>query len=104
MTYSFLHHVFMSCAFLAGFLGSRYMFEALSTRLSKIESPCKPERRYRHIKTGGTYRVMYNAVIESTWTPAVIYRCERYGLIVVRPADEFYDGRFVEIDEKGEPL
>ena len=63
-----------------------------------------PTSRYRHTKTGGTYRLMYHALIEHNLLPAVVYRSESDNTAWVRPALEFFDGRFQPIEEiEGDP-
>lgn len=50
---------------------------------------------WQHVKSGGLYRVETDtALIEVDLTPAVIYRSLLDGQIWVRPAAEFFDGRF----------
>lgn len=51
--------------------------------------------KWLHIKSGGLYVILFPAVIESRLTPAVAYaKASGDGLIWVRPAEEFLDGRF----------
>jgi hypothetical protein len=65
----------------------------------EIELQAVP-KRWRHIKRGSTYRVLYEAAKCSSISPAldemtmVVYQGEKDGLIWVRPAIEFFDGRF----------
>lgn len=47
----------------------------------------------RHKKTGGIYRVMAMAIREEDLEPMVSYSGND-GLIWVRPAKEFFDGRY----------
>jgi hypothetical protein len=54
-----------------------------------------PGMEVRHVKTGGDYTVMCEALIEATMTPAVVYRSAHDGKVWVRPTKEFCDGRFV---------
>lgn len=49
---------------------------------------------FRHKKTGGIYRVMALGVRESDLEAMVSYACEETGLIWLRPAKEFFDGRY----------
>jgi hypothetical protein len=58
---------------------------------------------HRHVKTGGLYRVLYtHALFEWDLRQAVIYDAES-GAIWIRPADEFYDGRFEPVAKDREP-
>lgn len=53
---------------------------------------------WRHVKSDGLYTVVdQNAIIEATMAPAVCYRSLFDGQVWVRPATEFFDGRFVNI-------
>jgi len=56
---------------------------------------------WMHVKSGGVYRVSGNCLIEATMTEAVIYQSLEDGQTWVRPAHEFYDGRFANIDSEG---
>lgn len=57
-------------------------------------------RRWRHVKRGTTYRVLFDAAKASSIIHAlddmtmVVYQGEVDGLVWVRPALEFFDGRF----------
>lgn len=57
-------------------------------------------RRWRHIKRQTTYRVLFEAAKMSSTNDAlddmtlVVYQGEADGLVWVRPAREFFDGRF----------
>lgn len=50
--------------------------------------------RYTHIATGKKYKVLFHAILENTLEPSVVYQSLSDGTIWVRPAKEFYDGRF----------
>lgn len=58
-------------------------------------SEWKPTHRHRK---GGLYRVVGPATIEADMTPAVVYE-GRNGGMWVRPASEFYDGRFTPVED-----
>ncbi|MHA7852235.1 DUF1653 domain-containing protein [Roseovarius sp.] len=50
---------------------------------------------WEHFRSGGIYRIVGHALIESDLTPAIIYESLSGGAgLWVRPADEFLDGRF----------
>ena len=61
--------------------------------------------RYRHKVRGTTYRVLYEAAKASSvihpldGMTMVVYQAEHDGLIWVRPALEFFDGRFEGLPE-----
>lgn len=55
-------------------------------------------RRYIHLKTGGEYVLMFMGKIEADGTDAVIYQSAITGEVWVRPATEFFDGRFQPIE------
>ena len=48
----------------------------------------------KHLKTGGLYRIVGQAMIEATLTPAYIYESISTGDYWVRPQAEMEDGRF----------
>ncbi|MEO0861129.1 MAG: DUF1653 domain-containing protein [Pseudomonadota bacterium] len=57
---------------------------------------------WQHKKSGGLYVVVErSAYIEADLTPAVVYRSLFDGAVWVRPAAEFFDGRFrnLSVDE-----
>ncbi len=56
----------------------------------------KPMPRYRHLKRGTTYRVLYEAAKASSIV-AALDDMTMDGLVWVRPAIEFFDGRFERI-------
>lgn len=49
-------------------------------------------------KKGRYYQVIGEGIIEESCTPAVIYKNDA-GMTWIRPAKEFYDGRFTPIEE-----
>jgi hypothetical protein len=59
--------------------------------------------RYRHKARGTTYRVLFEAAKASSTIEAldhmtmVVYQCEESGLVWVKPAIEFFDGRYERI-------
>jgi hypothetical protein len=63
----------------------------------------EPEHRYRHLKTGGTYKVIAHGKLEWSLAPVVIYEAEKDGTIWVRPEAEFFDGRFERIAALSSP-
>jgi hypothetical protein len=48
---------------------------------------------WEHVK-GGRYRIITLAVREADLMPMVVYRSNITGATFVRPAAEFFDGRF----------
>jgi hypothetical protein len=58
---------------------------------------------YRHLKSGGEYELLLVGHDEATLNPMVIYRSLDDEEIWCRPAKEFFDGRFVPINERLEP-
>ncbi|WP_441235617.1 hypothetical protein [Bradyrhizobium sp. 930_D9_N1_4] len=59
--------------------------------------------RYRHKVRGTTYRILFEAAKASSvihpldGMTMVVYQAEHDGLVWVRPALEFFDGRFERI-------
>ena len=60
--------------------------------------------RYRHKIRGTTYRVLFEAakarssIVALENMTMVVYQAEADGLVWVRPALEFFDGRFEKIE------
>lgn len=54
---------------------------------------------WKHVKTGGLYRIEAFALEEATLTPVVVYRKREAGkdngTMFTRPCAEFFDGRFI---------
>lgn len=50
--------------------------------------------RYKHLKSGKIYKILFTAIIEKDMVPGVVYQSISTGNVFVRPASEFYDGRF----------
>lgn len=50
---------------------------------------------YEHLNTGNRYEFLGMALLEATTETMVIYKCLNGGMVWVRPAKEFFDGRFV---------
>lgn len=74
------------------------MMDRARAALSKGEPDREPT--HRHLKTGGLYRVLLKGKIEADLTEAVAYEAQD-GTVWIRPAAEFYDGRFAALS-KGE--
>ena len=55
--------------------------------------------KYLHLKTGGMYELLHIAVTSDTLKPAVVYQNDD-GVIFVRLASEFFDGRFEPVIAK----
>jgi hypothetical protein len=68
--------------------------------MTSVTKDNKMADRYRHKVRGTTYRVLYEAAKASSIISAldemtmVVYQSEEDGLVWVRPASEFFDGRF----------
>ena len=55
----------------------------------------QPGQVYRHLKTGGLYRIIDpDALLEATREAVVVYRSLADGQTWVRSRTEFFDGRF----------
>jgi hypothetical protein len=58
-------------------------------------------RYYRHVKTGGVYRVLaYPALLEPddiAGPEHVVYESLSTNIVWIRIASEFFDGRFVDV-------
>lgn len=57
--------------------------------------------RYRHVRSGHLYEILYTGLNERTLTPVVIYRRVNTvdSTVWVRDYAEFFDGRFEAADE-----
>lgn len=53
-----------------------------------------PQEIYRHVKTGGLYRIVCIASVEATLELVVVYQSQQDGRWWTRPMEEFMDGRF----------
>ena len=53
------------------------------------------EKTWKHVSTGGLYRIIGFAIQEADMQPVVIYR-NAGGTIWTRPCKEFFDGRFAQ--------
>lgn len=58
----------------------------------------KPGSKLRHIKTGGFYKVVLLANIESSLEPAYVYESLQSYDFWIRPKAEMEDGRFELVD------
>ena len=59
----------------------------------------KPGAKLRHIKTGGLYKVLLMANVESTLEPAYVYESMQSHNFWIRPKAEMEDGRFELVSE-----
>lgn len=58
---------------------------------------------FRHKKTGGVYRIVNLAIQEADLTSVVVYANEATGAAWVRPASEFFDGRYEVVLQRPPP-
>lgn len=56
-------------------------------------------QRWRHVKTGGVYEFVAEAMNEADTSVVIVYRNVETGVTWVRAAGEFFDGRFECVDE-----
>ena len=59
----------------------------------------KPGSRLKHLKTGGFYKVVLLANIETSLEPAYVYESMQSHDFWIRPKAEMEDGRFELISE-----
>jgi hypothetical protein len=52
-------------------------------------------QRLKHLKSGGSYRILYEAKIEATLEDVYVYEALVNHTIWIRPVTEMEDGRFV---------
>jgi len=75
---------------LVGYLAGKALHSATGEQLP----------RYRHVKRGSTYEIISVGEDENNrGTQLVVYRGEDDGKIWVRPADQFFDGRFEQLSD-----
>lgn len=74
----------------------------LSVKLAPeaIDEPITTNNLWRHIKTGGLYEVLMHGTMEADKQDMVIYKAQSDDRVWVRPAIEFYDGRFQQIEKR----
>lgn len=53
-----------------------------------------PKQIWVHLKTNKTYVILHHGLFESSLKPMVVYQGLEGGPVWVRPAEEFFDGRF----------
>lgn len=54
---------------------------------------------WKHVKSKGVYTVLHShATREHDLEPVTVYQALRDGTVWVRPAEEFFDGRFEEVE------
>ena len=74
--------------------------DAALERVRVLESQVEASKGlYKHVKTEGLYYTITEATLETTGELVVVYRSISDGHDWVRPADEFFDGRFVRLEE-----
>lgn len=59
----------------------------------------KPGSKLKHLKTGGFYKVVMLANIETTLEPAYVYESLQSHNFWIRPQAEMEDGRFELIEQ-----
>jgi hypothetical protein len=85
-------------AALAGTAETRHAPESGSAKATR-KGDGEASERWRHKKRGTAYEIITReAIIEATETPAVVYRCLADATVWVRPAEEFFDGRFERVN------
>tara|TARA_R110000737_G_scaffold284786_2_gene291241 strand:+ start:68 stop:310 length:243 start_codon:yes stop_codon:yes gene_type:complete len=50
-----------------------------------------------HIKTNSVYTIEGYCIIEANWSIGVMYKGLESNTMIVRPAEEFFDGRFTAV-------
>lgn len=65
--------------------------------ISDPSSHPTPKQMWKHVKTGELYEIVEFGIREADLSVQVIYRSSRMNgeAIWIRPAKEFFDGRFV---------
>lgn len=64
-----------------------------------VPSVAATGQRWRHVKTGGVYEFVAEAMNEADTSVVIVYRNVETGVTWVRAAGEFFDGRFECVDE-----
>ena len=60
------------------------------------------ETLWQHRKSGGVYRIVDFCVIERGLVPSVSYQSVTgQGPKFIRPCEEFFDGRFTQVEKTG---
>jgi len=72
--------------------------EAAERQLARYRPLDQSADYWHHTKSGGVYAIVTLALRESDGEPMVIYRRKKSATTWVRPAKEFFDGRFEPID------
>lgn len=80
------------------------IYQAVRDEQTRLDNINRVGRCYRHLKTGGVYRVLaYPALLERDGTegPAhVVYESTSTNIVWIRIASEFFDGRFVDVTKE----
>lgn len=57
---------------------------------------CEKRMKWKHVKTGDVYVILWLGVVEKNLKVMVAYRKPEEGSTIwLRPVNEFFDGRFV---------
>lgn len=81
---------------------SRECCEEIAALFELRKVQAEPSTKFRHVKTGGVYEVVALARMEIDQSFVIVYCNVNGGTPWVRPAGEFFDGRF-EVERDSAP-